>query len=79
MASNKKPSQGLAIAGLIINILVLPGLGTIIGGNTKTGVLQLVLFLIAIPLCFILIGIPLMIGVWVWALISGIQLVKDAE
>ena len=30
-----KPHHGLAIAGLILNILVLPGLGTLIGGETK--------------------------------------------
>jgi TM2 domain-containing membrane protein YozV len=75
----KKPSQGIAIAALLLNILVLPGVGTIVGGRTDEGIIQLVLFLVGIPLCLLLIGIPLVISMWVWALISGIQLVKEAE
>lgn len=75
----KKPTQGIALAALLLNILVLPGLGTIIGGRTTQGVWQLVLFIVSIPLIFILIGIPLAIGVWIWALVSGIQLVQEAD
>ncbi len=67
----------LAIVGLILNVLVLPGLGTIVWGDTKKGVTQLVLFIIGIPLSLILIGIPLLIGVWIWALISSIDKVKQ--
>ncbi len=75
----KKVSQGLAIAALILNILVLPGLGTIIGGRTKTGVIQLVITLISIPLCLVIIGIPILIGMWIWALITGIDIVKNSR
>lgn len=75
----KKPSQGIAIAALLLNILVLPGLGSLIGGRTTAGIIQLVLFIIAIPLSFILIGIPLIIAMWIWALVTGIQLIKEAE
>jgi len=77
--STEKPTQALAIAALILNLLILPGLGTIIGGRTREGVVQLVLFLVGIPLLFILVGIPLMIGVWIWALVSSIQMVKEAQ
>lgn len=76
---NEKPSQGLAIAALLLNILVLPGLGTIIGGDTNNGVIQLVLFVVGIPLAFVIVGIPLMIAMWIWALVSGIQMVKEAD
>jgi TM2 domain-containing membrane protein YozV len=79
MAAGKKPSQGIAIAALLLNILVLPGLGTIIGGRTTQGVIQLVLFIIGIPLSMVLIGIPLVIAMWIWALVSGIQIIKEAE
>ena len=75
----KKPSQGIAIAALLLNILVLPGLGSLIGGRTTEGIIQLVLFIIAIPLSFILIGIPLLIAMWIWALVTGIQIIKEAE
>jgi len=64
----------MAIVGLILNILVLPGLGTIIGAienkpYMNQGIIQLVLFLIGIPLTFVIIGIPLMIAMWIWALV----------
>lgn len=75
----KKPSQGIAIAALLLNILVLPGLGSLIGGRTTAGVLQLVLFIIGIPLSFILVGIPLVIAMWIWGLVTGIQIIKEAE
>lgn len=81
MAKKKKEkvSQGLAIAALLINVLVLPGLGSIIGGKTNPGITQLVLFLIGIPLAFVIVGIPLMIAMWIWALVTGIQIVKEAN
>ncbi len=77
--ADKKISNSTAILALILNILVLPGLGSLIGGKTTAGVLQLVLFLIGIPLTFVFIGIPLMIGMWIWALITGIQLVSESK
>ncbi len=73
-------TQGLAIAGFILNVLVLPGLGTIVVGDTKTGIWQLVLFIIGIPLILaFFIGIPIMIAAWIWALVSSINSVKKAK
>jgi hypothetical protein len=69
----------MAIIGLVVNLAVLPGLGTIIGGQTSKGVWQLVLFAIGIPLSIILIGIPLIIGVWIWALVCSINQIKAAQ
>ena len=73
----------MAIVGLILNIIILPGLGTIIGAienkpYMNQGIIQLVLFLVGIPLAILLIGIPLMIAMWIWALVSGIKMVKEA-
>ncbi|MGH9129379.1 MAG: hypothetical protein ACRDY2_10575 [Acidimicrobiales bacterium] len=42
-------------------------------GQTASGVIQLVLWLISIPLFFVIIGFPLYLGVWIWALVVGIQ------
>lgn len=78
-ASEKSNKKTLAIVGLILNIFVLPGLGTIIGGETRKGVIQLVLFIVSIPLMFILIGIPLAIAIWIWALVTSINQLKRAE
>ena len=75
----KKVSQGLAIAALLLNVLVLPGLGTLIAGRTKTGVQQIVLAVVSIPLMLVLIGFPMMLGAWVWGLVSGIEIVQNAN
>jgi len=79
MAKHKKPSLGTAIAGLLVNILILPGLGSIIGGKTKSGVIQLILFIVGIPLSFLLIGIPLVIAMWIWGIVTGVELIQEAK
>ena len=30
-------------------------------------------------LMFILIGIPIMIGVWIWGIVTGVQILKEAQ
>ena len=77
--TKKKVSQGLAIAALLINVLLIPGLGTIIAGRKSEGLFQLILLIIGIALSFFLIGIPIVILVWIWGLVTGIQLIKEAE
>ncbi len=78
-----KPSQSIAIVGLLINVLVLPGLGSLIGGKTTPGILQLIFFIISIILDVtiigLIIGIPLGIAMWIWGLVTGIGLIKEAE
>ncbi len=84
---NKKDSKKdntLQIVGLILNIILLPGLGTLIGGGkqrTTHGILQLVFFVVGIIFCItiigIIFGIPLMIAMWIWALIDGINMVQE--
>jgi len=77
-AKNKGVSQGMAIISLVVN-LFLPGLGTLIAGDTKTGVWQLVLALVSMPLRFVLIGYPIFLGAWIWALITSIKLVQKSS
>ena len=77
--TKKKVSQGLASAALLINVLLIPGLGTIIAGRKSEGLFQLILLIIGIALSFFLIGIPIVILVWIWGLVTGIQLIKEAE
>lgn len=77
--TDKKPdSQGLAIAGLLLNILIFPGVGSLIGGKQKTGLSQVILAAISLPLMLILVGFITMLVAWVWALITGIQMVQEA-
>jgi TM2 domain-containing membrane protein YozV len=68
-----------AIVGLVLNLLVWPGVGTIVGGETRKGVWQIVLFLISIPLILVIIGIPLLIGIWIWALVTSINQITKSE
>ncbi len=74
----QRQTKSMAIAALIINIFI-PGLGTLIGGDRKTGLIQLIILLIAI--LFRLIGlIPLnviaYVAVWIWALIVSIKMLR---
>ena len=74
----KKTDKTLAVIGLILNVFILPGLGTLIAGRTKTGIWQLVLSVIGLVTSFILIGIPILIVAWVWGLITGIKIVQES-
>jgi TM2 domain-containing membrane protein YozV len=82
----RRPSRGnlgLAIAGLIINIILFPGLGSIIAGRTKTGLWQLLMMVVGIVFTLTvigaIIGIPLMIVAWIWGIVTGVQAVKEAS
>ena len=85
----KKKNQGLAIVALIINIVLMPGLGSLIGGKTREGVWQLVLLwggiilgiLLTITIIGAIIGIPLIIigplAAWVWGIVTGVEIVQE--
>jgi len=82
----KAPKKGvklaLAIAGLVINVAILPGLGSLIAGKIRTGVLQLIFlllgFLLTITVVGAILGIPLMIAIWVWSIVTGIKAIQEA-
>lgn len=79
--TRKQKSKALPIVGLVLNILVLPGLGTTINSKFASGIIQMVMsilgFLLTLTVIGAIIGIPLMIAAWIWALISGIKLVSE--
>lgn len=74
-----KPSQGVAIVGLVLNIIVWPGLGSLIASRA-VGWAQGFLFLLGLALTLTLIGailgIPLMLAMWIWGIVTGAQLLK---
>mgnify|MGYP001561444223 CR=1 FL=1 len=76
-------SQGLAIVALLLNILILPGLGSLIAGRIRSGVIQVFLavlgFLLSVTLIGAVIGVPMIVIAWIWALITGINIVKDSD
>ena len=61
-----------AVLGLILN-LFFPGVGSLVVGKTTAGIIQLVMFVLSVPLSLIAIGIPLYLAAWIWALVTGIQ------
>tara|TARA_Y100000310_G_C20484934_1_gene716443 strand:+ start:381 stop:779 length:399 start_codon:yes stop_codon:yes gene_type:complete len=88
---NPKPDKAVAIVALILNILIMPGLGTLIGGKVKEGIWQLVLLfggavigillivsVIALPLGILLVIFGPLIA-WIWALVSGVQLIQESQ
>ena len=69
----------LAIVGLVLNILIIPGLGTLISGGPelkKSGIWQLVLAIVSVPLMFVIVGFPLYLGVWIWGIVTGVKMLQ---
>jgi TM2 domain-containing membrane protein YozV len=56
--------------GVILSIFI-PGLGTIVNGDTGRGAIILGLYIFGWILTIILIGFPILIGAWVWGLVDG--------
>ena len=64
----------MKIVAIIVNFF-FPGLGTLLIGQIGTGVAQLLLTIVAAVMIasgvLSIVGIPLGIGVWIWALVSA--------
>jgi TM2 domain-containing membrane protein YozV len=72
------PAEGVAVTALVLNVLV-PGVGSLVAGRVGLGVGQLLLWVIGLPLCFVLIGFPMVLAAWIWSLVSGIQILEDSK
>ena len=71
--------SGQAVASMFLNAMVCPGIGSLVGGRTGTGLAQLSLFLVGLPLAVITVGLPLMLAAWVWGIATGAQLIAEAR
>jgi TM2 domain-containing membrane protein YozV len=56
--------------GVILSFFI-PGLGTIVNGDTARGAIILGLYVLGWILTIILIGFPILIGAWIWGLVDG--------
>lgn len=56
--------------GVILSFFI-PGLGSIVNGSTGRGVTILGLYVLGWILAFFLIGIPILVGAWIWGLADG--------
>ena len=76
--SSPTPTEAVALTGLVLNAVV-PGVGSIIAGRPVLGLMQLGLLAVSLPLCFLLIGFPVLAVAWVWAVASGYAALRDAQ
>jgi serine/threonine-protein kinase len=66
-------AEGTQVTAMVLNCF-LPGVGSLVGGRTGAGVAQLLLWLVGIPLCFVLVGIPMVLAAWIWSIVTGVQM-----
>ena len=80
---NAPPAYPPAPAGVVVapknpavSLLVsffIPGVGSMVNGDTQTGVIILVIWLVGIVTSFFLIGFALILGAWIWGMIDAYQ------
>ena len=78
LTSVAPPAEGTAVAALVLNV-VIPGTGSLIAGRVAIGVVQLILWIVGVPLSFVLIGIPMAMAAWIWSLVTGIQILDESK
>jgi len=63
-------------AAIIVNVF-FPGIGSLMIGKVVQGIAQLMLYLLGILLSMTvigaIIGVPLCIGVWIWAIVTAVN------
>jgi TM2 domain-containing membrane protein YozV len=72
------PADGTAVAAMVLNVII-PGTGSLIAGRVAIGVVQLVLWIIGVPLSFVVIGLPMALAAWIWSLVTGIQILEESK
>jgi TM2 domain-containing membrane protein YozV len=72
------PTEAQAVAGLVLN-LCIPGAGSIVAGKPGPGVAQLAMVIAGLPLCFVIVGFPIVFAAWLWALMTGVQAMQEAK
>jgi TM2 domain-containing membrane protein YozV len=78
LAHVSAPADGTAVAAMVLNVFI-PGSGSLVAGRVGIGVTQLVLWIIGIPLSFVLIGLPMVLTAWIWSLVTGIQILEESR
>lgn len=68
------PAYGVVAKNPALMLLAsffVPGLGTLINGETGKGIGILVGYFISFVLAFVLIGLPFMLGFWIWGMVDA--------
>ncbi|GAA1882229.1 hypothetical protein GCM10009814_10390 [Lapillicoccus jejuensis] len=58
---------------MLLASFFLPGLGSMLNGDTRRGVLILVSYLLSCVLTLVVIGIVGVFGFWVWGMVDAYQ------
>jgi TM2 domain-containing membrane protein YozV len=56
--------------GVLLSFFI-PGLGSMVNGNVGIGALILGIYVVGWILTIVLIGFPIIFGVWIWGMIDG--------
>lgn len=75
-------TQGIAIVALLLNILIWPGLGSLIGSRKEgwaQGFLMLGGLILTLTIIGVIFGAPMMIAAWIWGIVTGVQLIQVAK
>ncbi|HET6611350.1 MAG TPA: hypothetical protein VFG83_05145 [Kofleriaceae bacterium] len=75
----RRQSSSQAAGALVLNALLCPGVGSLVAGRTKTGLAQMMMFFIGLPLLIVTVGAPLMMAAWLWGVATGAQLLAEAR
>lgn len=67
MVQPKNPALSLIVS------LFLPGVGSMINGDTQRGIIILVSYIVGVILTLVLIGFAIMLGVWIWGMVDAYQ------
>ena len=74
--AKKKYTTGEKIGALVLNILLIPGTGSLLL-KTNNAIPILVLWALSIPLMFILIGFLTMPIAWIWGIIDVVKAINN--
>jgi len=72
------PTEAQAVVGLVLN-LCIPGAGSLVAGKPGPGAAQLAMLIAGLPLCFVIVGFPIVFASWLWALMTGVQAMQEAK
>lgn len=72
------PTEAAAVTGLVLN-MCMPGVGSIVAGKPGPGIAQLAMLVAGIPLCFVLIGFPLVFAAWLWSIMTAAGALQEAR
>ena len=78
MPNAPPPTEAAAVTGLVLN-LCIPGVGSIVAGKPGPGIAQLAMLVAGLPLCFVLVGFPIVFASWLWALMTAAAALQEAR